>query len=190
MLARVIIPCTNKLSSHVIAVLGIVGITIEMRLYGLSRLFDYDSYDEGVYWQTLRAIHAGYSLYDQIFYGQPPLFAFSIYPFYAVFGQSIAAARAGIAALSLLGLLGVYMIGRALASRAGGLAAISLLAFTPIYLRQSQILEAEAPATAVLSLCIGTALLWWESPQGRRGGMLAVICGATLSIGVLMKLLN
>src|SRR5438309_2269182 len=61
MLARLIIPCKNKLSSHVIAVLGIVGITIEMRLYGLSRLFDYDSYDEGVYWQTLRAMHAGYS---------------------------------------------------------------------------------------------------------------------------------
>jgi 4-amino-4-deoxy-L-arabinose transferase-like glycosyltransferase len=190
MLAKLIIPSGNKLASHVIVVLGIAGIAIAMRLYGLSRLFDYDGYDEGVYWQTLRAMHAGYSLYDQIFYAQPPLFASSIYPFYALFGQSIAAARTGIAALSLLGLLGVYMIGKALASRAGGLAATSLLLFTPVYLRQSQILEAEGPATAVLFLCIGTALLWWESPQGKKGGVLAVICGATLSIGILMKLLN
>ena len=120
MLARLIIPRRNKLASHVIVMLGIVGIAIAMRLYGLSRLFDYDGYDEGVYWQTLRAMHAGYGLYDQIFYAQPPLFASAIYPFYALLGQSIAAARTGIAALSLLGLLGAYMIGRALASRAGG----------------------------------------------------------------------
>ncbi len=180
---------SKKLVSHVILVLGIVSIAVVMRVYGLNGLFAHD-YDEGVYWQTLRAMHAGFDLYDPIFYAQPPLFVLSVYPFYALFGQSIAAARAGIAALSLLGLLGAYMMGKALAGRAGALAAMILLAFTPIYLRQSQILQAEGPSTAFLFLSVGAALMWWKRPVGKTAVILAIVCGATLSIGILTKLLN
>jgi hypothetical protein len=176
--------------AHSIVVLSIASIAIAMRTRGLSWPFDYDGYDEGVYWQTLRAMHAGFGLYDQIFYSQPPLFALSIYPFYVLFGQSITAARTGIAALSLLGLLGAYMIGKALASRVGALAAMGLLVSTPMFLRQSQVLEAEGPSTAFLLLSIGAALLWWETPLGKRGIWFAILCGATFSIGVLIKLLS
>jgi hypothetical protein len=35
------------------------------RWYGLNGRFDYDGYDEGMYWQTLRAMSAGYSLYGR-----------------------------------------------------------------------------------------------------------------------------
>src|SRR5262249_52700612 len=41
-----------------------------------------------------------------------------------------------------------------------------------------------------LLLCVGAALLWWERPLGQKGVMLAVVCGASLSIGILMKILN
>jgi 4-amino-4-deoxy-L-arabinose transferase-like glycosyltransferase len=176
--------------AHLIVVLSIAMIAIVMRTQGLSWPFDYDGYDEGVYWQTLRAMHSGFGLYDQVFYSQPPLFALSIYPFYVLFGQSITAARTGIAVLSLLGLLGAYMIGKALASRVGALAAMGLLVSTPIFLRQSQVLEAEGPSTAFLLLSIGAALLWWATPLGKRGIWFAILCGATFSIGVLIKLLD
>jgi 4-amino-4-deoxy-L-arabinose transferase-like glycosyltransferase len=172
-------------------ILGLVGIAIAMRLYGLGWPFDFDDYDEGVYWQTLRAMHAGFRLYDQIFYSQPPLFLISIYPFYSIFGQSIMAARAGIVALSLLGLLGAYMMGNALASRAGALAAVTLAVFMPLYLAQSQTLQAEGPATAFLFLSVGAALMWWErSLEKKLGAVLAVLCGAALAFGILTKLLN
>lgn len=104
---------SNKPGSHLILVLGIMTIAVAMRVCALNGLFA-PGLDEGVYWQTLRAMHAGFSLYDQIFYSQPPLFILSVYPFYAFFGQSILAARVGVAALSLLGFLGAYMMGRAL----------------------------------------------------------------------------
>src|SRR5262249_244613 len=143
------------------------------------------------YWQTLRSMRAGFGLYDQIFNAQPPLFLISIYPFYTIFGQSIVAARVGIAALSLLGLLGAYMIGNALASRAGALAAMSLAVFTPLYLAESQILQAEGPATAFLFLSVGAALEWWDrSLEKETGAVLAILCGAALSYGTLIKLLN
>ena len=49
-----------------------------MRLYLLGPLFDRDSYDEGVYWQTLLAMASGHTLYSQIFYSQPPFFIQSV----------------------------------------------------------------------------------------------------------------
>jgi hypothetical protein len=44
---------------HIIMILSLVSIAIAMRLYGLGYPFDFDGYDEGVYWQTLRAMRAG-----------------------------------------------------------------------------------------------------------------------------------
>src|SRR5215471_702478 len=64
-------------------------VAIAMRLYGLGLRFDRDGYDEGVYWQSLLAMRAGHSLYQQIFYAQPPFFLLSVYPIYAFFGQTI-----------------------------------------------------------------------------------------------------
>ena len=47
--------------------LALVALAIVMRLYNLGQPFDRDGYDEGVYWQSLRAMGAGYTLYRQIF---------------------------------------------------------------------------------------------------------------------------
>src|SRR5262252_9827034 len=44
-------------------------------------------YDTGVYWQSLRAMAAGHSLFGSVFSSQPPLFLLSVYPFYMIFGQ-------------------------------------------------------------------------------------------------------
>src|SRR5262249_6009509 len=83
---------SRKRRRLVFAALGITSIAIAMPLYTvLSWQSNYAGYDEGVYWQTLRAMHAGFTLYDQIFYSQPPLFALSVYPLYILFGQSLVA---------------------------------------------------------------------------------------------------
>jgi 4-amino-4-deoxy-L-arabinose transferase-like glycosyltransferase len=133
---------------------------------------------------------AGYHLYGEIFCSQPPLFLLSIYPLYELLGSTITSARVSVAILSLLGLLGAYLMGKALSGRLGGIAAAVLLVATPMYLAQSQILQAEGPATAFLFLTIGAALMWWEHPVGRKGVTFAVLCAVTLALGILIKLLD
>jgi 4-amino-4-deoxy-L-arabinose transferase-like glycosyltransferase len=78
---------------YICIAIALVTTAIGMDAAGLSQ-FDYD---EGVYWQSLRAMSAGYHLYGQIFCSQPPLFLLSIYPFYELLGSSIVSARVGVA---------------------------------------------------------------------------------------------
>jgi len=173
-----------------IVVAAVFAIAIAMRLYGLNGRFDFDGYDEGVYWQTLRAMSAGFSLYGRIFCSQPPAFPLFIYPFYVSFGSTIVAARFGVAALSLLGLAGAYLLGKALAGHVGSIAALVIVVATPSYLAASQTLQAEGPATALLFLTVGAAFMWWQHPIGRRGASFAMLCGVSLALGTLVKLLD
>ncbi|HWS83871.1 MAG TPA: glycosyltransferase family 39 protein, partial [Ktedonobacteraceae bacterium] len=137
----------------------------------------------------LRSMSTGASLYQQIFYSQPPFFLLSIYPFYALLGQTIWSARLGIAIISLFGLLGALLLGRALAGRLGMLLALLLLVINPLYLAESQILQADAPSTALTLLAVGLAYLWWERPNGMVKYCLAMLAATTLALSILTKLL-
>ena len=186
-------PAISDLKPRIYAgiIFACAAIGVGMLVIGLSDPFlaPHD-FDEGVYWQTLRSMSAGYHLYGQIFYSQPPFFLLSIYPFHASLGSTLEAAHVGVAVFSLLGFAGAYMMGRALGGRAGGAAALAILAVSPAYLAQSQKLQAEGPATAFLLLAVGAALLWREHPTGRSGYCLAIFSGVALSLGVLTKLFD
>lgn len=172
-----------------VAALALLAIGIWLRLRQLGLPFDRDSYDEGVYWQTLRAMSAGYPLYQQTFYSQPPFFLLSIFPTYLLFGSTIWSARLGIALISVLGLLGALLLGKALRGRIGAIAALLLLVVDPLYLRESQTLQAEAPSVALSLLAVGLAYLWWERPESLSGLVLAILCAITLALGIYSKLL-
>ena len=169
---------------------ALIIIAIGMRLYHLGVPFDRDGYDEGVYWQTLRSMSAGNILYKQIFYSQPPFFMLSTFPGYILFGSSLWSARFAIALVSLIGLLGAFLLGKALSGRLGALAAMLLLVVNPLYLAQSQTIEAEVSSTALSLLAIGLAYLWWEHPEGRRGIFYAALTGIAISLSILCKLLS
>ncbi|HWZ20670.1 MAG TPA: glycosyltransferase family 39 protein, partial [Ktedonobacteraceae bacterium] len=171
-------------------VLALIATAIGMRLYHLGVPFDRDGYDEGVYWQTLRSMSAGNTFYQQIFYSQPPFFMLSTFPGYILFGSSLWSARLGIALVSLLGLLGAFLLGKALSGRLGAIAAMLLVIANPLYLAQSQTIEAEVSSTALSLLAIGLAYLWWEHPEGTRGLFYAALTGITISLSVLCKLLS
>lgn len=159
-----------------------------MRWHTLDVPFDRDSYDEGVYWQSLRSLAQGHTLYGQIFYSQPPAFLLSIFPAYLIFGQSILAARIGIALLSLCGLLGALFVGKVLRGNSGALLALLLLVVSPLYLTESQILQADAPSTALMLLALGLAYLWWKHPVGLAGYTLAILTAIILVLSILSKL--
>src|SRR5437016_709930 len=173
-----------------VAPLALLAIAICMRLFNLGQPFDHDGYDEGVYWQSLRAMAAGHMLYSQIFYSQPPFFLLSTYPIFAFFGETLWSARFGIALVSLLGLPGAFLMGKALSGRIGAIVAMLLLVLDPLYLSMSQKIEAEVSSTAFSFLAVGAAYLWWENPEGPGGLYLAALSGITLSLGILCKLLS
>lgn len=161
-----------------------------LRLHDLGLPFDRDGYDEGVYWQSLRAMAAGYPLYKSIFYSQPPAFLLLTYPFYMLFGQSLWSARLGIVIVSLSGLVGAFLLGRAISGRLGALAGLLLMVADPFYLSQSQKIQAEAPSAGFSLLAVGLAYLWWENPEGAAGLWLGALCGITASLSILSKLLG
>ncbi len=147
-------------------------------------------YDEGVYWQTLRAMAGGRGLYDPVFYSQPPFFMFSVFPTYLLLGETITAARLGIVVVSLVGLLGAFVLGKALAGYLGAAVAVVLVVTDPLYLTLSQTLQAEIPCIAFSLLSVALAYTWSIRPLGRAGLLLAASCGVALSLGCLSKLLG
>ncbi len=168
----------------------LLAVAIYLRLHNLGLLFDRDGYDEGVYWQTIRAMSAGHRLYSQVFYSQPPFFLLSVFPFYMLFGQTLWAARLGIALVSLSGFVGAFLLGRTLAGRVGAICAMLFLTVDPLFLAQSQTLQAEAPSAALSLLAVGLAYAWWLTPTGLSGMLLAILCGISLVLSIGSKLLG
>ncbi len=169
--------------------LALFFLAVGTRLYHLGLPFDRDGYDEGVYWQSLRAMSAGHTLYQQIFYSQPPFFLLSVFPGFTLFGGTLWSGRLGIALLSLIGVLGAFLLGKALSGRPGAIMALLLIVVDPLYLVESQKLMAEAPSVAFSLLAVGLAYLWWEHPEGMIGLCWAALTGIALSLSILSKLL-
>jgi 4-amino-4-deoxy-L-arabinose transferase-like glycosyltransferase len=178
----------RQLMLMIIGFVVLLIIALLMRLHTLGVLFDRDSYDEGVYWQTLRAVSAGFPLYNPTFYSQPPMFILSALPTYLLFGQTIWAARLGITLVSLFGLLGIFLLGYTLRGRLGAFAALILLVLNPLYLSASQTLQAEGPEIAFSALAVAFAYLWWRRPSGWRGNLYGALCTLTLILSLFSKL--
>ena len=168
------------------AALVIVFVSAVLRLLALGGMST--DYDEGVYWQSLRAMAAGHPLFSSIFSSQPPLFLISEYPVYMLFGQTLAAARLGVALLSLVGLVAIYWTGAALGRRGIGLVACLLLASDPAYFHESHILQADAPSVAIGILAVAVAAMASRSAGPKRRLTLAVVAGLFIGLGMMLKL--
>ena len=114
-------------------------------------------YDEGVYWQSLRALVRGEPLFRSILATSPPGFYYAVLPFYWV-GHSLGSLRVGILVLGLVGLAATYVAGRLLAGDLAGLIAVILVATSWHYVHQSAILQADGPAVAISMLALALAL--------------------------------
>jgi hypothetical protein len=167
--------------------LAVALVALALRLWPLGAAST--EYDEGVYWQSLRAMSLGHPLFSSIFSSQPPLFLLSIYPFYLIIGSSLTAARAAVVLYSLVSLLAIYVAGRAIGGRWVGLAALALLALDPLYLRDSHTLEAEVPALALAVVSVAFAALAIHQ-AGTRRRWLAGAAGLTLALGFGVKLFD
>lgn len=146
-----------------------------------------DNFDEGVYWASLRSLADGHAIFGEVFSSQPPLFLLSLLPGFEALGGTLLAARAIVLLLSLLGLVGAYLVARAIAGPAAGWIAVLLLACDARYLVLSSTVTAEVPAIAFQLLAIALVLAAARS-AGRRAPLLAACGGAVLAVGTLTKL--
>ncbi len=175
-----------RLSIETRALLAILAGALLLRILPLGAFST--EYDEGVYWLSLRAMAQGHTLYSAIYYAQPPFFLLSVYPLFALLGQTLVAARFVVALFSLVGIVALYLIGKGLGGRYVGLIAALLLAVDPVYLLVSRTLDAEAPAIALMLL--GIALAVEALPRrGRSRQVLILLSGALLGLGTMTKLL-
>jgi 4-amino-4-deoxy-L-arabinose transferase-like glycosyltransferase len=145
-------------------------------------------YDEGVYWQSLRALARGEPLFRSVFASQPPVFYYASLPFYWV-GHSLTSLRIGVLAFGVIGLGATYIAGRLLAGEVAGLLAVVLVATSPLYFHQAAILQADEPAVAVSMVAVVFALAALRT-DGRTRDALAVGAGLALALAAGIKLLG
>src|SRR5579884_2660955 len=79
----------RRVPLHVWALAGVCVVALLLRLWAVGG--GSSDYDEGVYWQSLRAMADGHALFSSVFSSQPPFFLFGLYPFYLLFGQTLTA---------------------------------------------------------------------------------------------------
>jgi len=114
-------------------------------------------YDEGVYWQSVRAMVRGEPLFQSVFASQPPAFYYALLPLYLV-SHTLAALRITVLLFAIVGLGAAYVAGRLLAGPLAGLVALLLLASSVIYIHEAVVLQADAPAVAMMLVAIALTI--------------------------------
>jgi hypothetical protein len=165
----------------VLLLVPLLALGLAMRLVNLSAYSGL--YDEGIRIEQLLLMSAGYRPFRDIFAAQGPLLLDLLYPWFALFGGDLVAARLAVALYSLVGLGGAYWVGRLAGGTLGGVAATLLLILSPLYLEGSRLALAEVPAMAPAILAVGAGLVFARC--GRRRWLIGA--GALLATGLLVK---
>ena len=172
----------NFLELRWLAIVAIAAVIAFLVLEVISLRAGFRDYDEGVYWQSLRALARGQPLFSSVFASEPPAFYYTLLPFYLL-GHSIAAIRLGVLLFGAIGVVAAYLAGRWLAGNQAGLAAMAIVATAPFYLDQVTVLQSDGPAIALALLAV--ALTLWAARQTGRGALaLAAASGFMLAVGV------
>src|SRR5579875_2606523 len=136
-------------------VLVILGVALTLRLPLLAG--GQIDYDEGVYWQSLRALAAGHPLFTSVYSSQPPAFLELLTPIHLLAGSSLVAGRGAVLALFTIGLAAVYPTVALLTNRGAGLLAMAVLAADPLSFRQSVTLQADGPCVSLALSALAAA---------------------------------
>jgi 4-amino-4-deoxy-L-arabinose transferase-like glycosyltransferase len=166
---------------RIILLTAVLGLALWLRITNLDAYTG--SFDEGIRSQQMLLMSAGFRPFRDIFASQGPLLLDLLYPFYRLFGESLAAVRSGVVACSAVALLGAWWTARLGAGRVAGLAAAAILAVSPSFLEGSRLALAEVPTIAPSLLAL-VCLLAYRRAGDRRLLVLSAVCCA---VAVLIK---
>lgn len=159
--------------------------------FGIGQGFLLDArirdFDEGVYWQSFRALARGEPLFGSVFASQPPGFYYLMLPSYLI-GRSLLSLRLTVLVFAIAGIVATYVAGTALGGRWSGLIAALVVATSALYLHQAAILQADGPSVALSILAFALALSSVRA-KGRRGLLLALSAGVVVAVATGVKLL-
>src|SRR5438105_2807527 len=170
----------------------LIGVAIFLGLALITLGAGLRDWDEGVYWQSLRALTRGETLFSSVFASQPPGFYFALLPFYAA-ARSIESLRIAVLLMTSAGLVAIYFAGRSLAGQEAGLVATLLVATSPLFVLQSTVAQADAPAVGLAVVAVAFALASANSPPSSGGRWylaFAATSGLTLALATGVKLFS
>ncbi|MEO6797987.1 MAG: glycosyltransferase family 39 protein [Candidatus Dormibacter sp.] len=142
-------------------------------------------FDEGVYWQSVRALSRGEPLFRSVFASQPPAFYYTLLPFYLL-SHAFGALRLTVLLFALVGLAAGYAAARMLAGPTSGLIALILLLGSPLYIHEAGIVQADMPSVAMMLVAVALAIA--TTRDGTRGVVpLSALTGAALGLAIGLK---
>jgi 4-amino-4-deoxy-L-arabinose transferase-like glycosyltransferase len=162
------------------ALIGAIAVALWLRVPNLDAYTG--SFDEGIRTEQLLLMAAGYRPFREIFASQGPLLLDVLFPFYLAFGQTLAAARAGVVACSVVALVASWWTARVVAGRWAALAAAVALALSPTFLESSRLALAEVPTLAPALLALACVLAYRRSSDRRLLVLSAALCALALLI--------
>jgi 4-amino-4-deoxy-L-arabinose transferase-like glycosyltransferase len=172
----------------VLAIGAVVVATVVSRLHVLR--FGEIDWDEGVYWLSMQSMRSGHPLFVSVYSSQPPAFLLFTEPLWALLGGGIAAARAVMLAWGAVAVIAGGVIGWRLGGRVAAVVAAVTLAVDPIMIRQSVVLQADGPATALGLVSVALAAVAITTVSRRWSTVAAGLAGAALALGFLTKFLD
>jgi 4-amino-4-deoxy-L-arabinose transferase-like glycosyltransferase len=169
-----------------IAVAVIATVVSRLPVLGLGEI----DWDEGVYWLSMQSMRGGHPLFVSVYSSQPPAFLLFAEPVWALLGAGIVAGRAVMLAWAAVAVVAGSVIGWRLGGRMAAVAVAVTLAVDPLMVRQSVVLQADGPATALglVAVALGAVALTSASRRWQRTA--ATLAGAALAVGLLTKLLD
>jgi Dolichyl-phosphate-mannose-protein mannosyltransferase len=177
-------PVLRSRSNTALELVGLAAVILIALALRLPNLDVYTaSLSEGIRVEQLLLLSAGYRACEDVFCNQGPFALQAMYPTFALFGQTLAAARSSAVIGSLLGLVATYWIARQLWDRATAVLAALLLAVSAVYLKASRLAFPEIIALAPAILAVGVALRYHRT--GRLGWLF--LAGGLLGASLLVK---
>ncbi len=139
-------------------------------------------WDEGVYWQSIRALVRGEPLFRSVYASQPPAFYYALVPLYLL-SHSLAALRISVLFFAVVGLVAGYWAARSLAGFPAAVIALLLLATSPMYIHEAAIVQADMPSAAMTLLALALTL---AATRASRivATRLAVLAGLALAVAI------
>jgi len=119
--------------------------------------------DSDIYLAMAMMVTRDYKLYNQIFYGHPPLMIWILSCAFKVFGASASIGGLVGVALSLIGISGIFFTAKQLGGFSAGVISVILLSFSPLYLQVSRSASNEILLCALTPWMLYSFLLYLRS---------------------------